>query len=155
MNEIMNWHLPQRGLGLFGELERLLDAPMVRAPAEFKITPPMDIRETADGYQIKVDLPGVKKEDLSVQVADNRLTIEAETREVAVTNAKNGKGSKDSEAGETLKSERRIGKHARSIWLGEAVDEDNIKADYQDGVLTLTLPHAQKTAAKRIAVKVH
>lgn len=144
--------LPHRGLNLFGnrllsdgwfgDVERLATPPLGTTDRATDFAPALDIVETADGYEVKVELPGVGKEDLSVKVVDNTLTIEARSSDETA----HQKGR------EVLKSERRIGKQYRALRLGDAVDENNIHATYKDGVLTVTLPRAATPEAKRIKV---
>ncbi len=142
--------LPHRGVSLCGEIEGWLadaavaDAAFNRfAPRGFQ--PPLDIVQTAEGYEISVELPGFSKEELSVHIADDMLTIEAAAR--AATTPQAGR--------QVLTSERRIGKQYRALRLAEAVDEKNIHAAYQHGVLKLTIPRAPQAEAKRIQLTVH
>jgi HSP20 family protein len=107
--------------------------------------PALDIVETADGYEIKADLPGIKKEDLSVNVKENLLTIEAETRDESV----------QKEGSTVISSERRIGKYHRTLRLGKAVDESRISAEYNDGVLKLVLPRSVEVEGRKIDVDIH
>lgn len=107
--------------------------------------PALDIVETADGYQVNVDLPGVKKDDLAVKIKDNVLTIEAESRDEAAQ-----------QDGDTvIKSERFVGRQYRALRLGKTVDESKVSAAYNDGVLRLTLPRAAEAEGRKIDIAVH
>ncbi len=141
--------LPHRGLSLLGDFDSLFYGFITPTrhsdDSDSGFTPPLDIVETAAGHKVTVDLPGVKKEDLAVNIKENVLTIEAETRAER----------EHKEDGEVIKSERRIGKYYRALRLGDAVDEAKIRAEYNDGVLKLTLPRSPKVEAKKVEVKVH
>ncbi len=144
--------LPNRNLSLLGDVDSLfsgLVAPVAsgRTAAELEsvFMPALDIVETDDGYEVRADLPGVKKKDLSVHVKENMLIIEAESRTE----------SEEKEGNTVIKSERCIGKYHRALRLGKAVDESRIKAEYNDGVLTVRLPRSVEVEGKKIQVDVH
>ena len=105
--------------------------------------PAIDIHETDTGYEVTAELPGVKKEDLQVTVKDGVLTINAES-----------KYEHEEKKGRLIRQERRYGKFVRSMRLGNDVDEANIKADYKDGVLHLTLPKVEEKQPKQIDVNI-
>lgn len=101
-------------------------------------TPPVDVHETEDWYLVKVDLPGVKSEDVNVEVNDNVLSISG-TRVAA-------------ETGEAQLVERPYGSFARTLTLPQGVDTDSIEAGYQDGVLELRIPKPAEHKPKKIAI---
>ena len=140
--------LPERNLSLLGDVDSLFND-LISATRGGELdrmfVPALDIVETADGYEVRADLPGIRKEDLSVQIKDSTLIIEAESRSE----------SEEKEGDTVLKSERRIGKYYRALRLGEAVDESGIRAEYNDGVLTLALPRSVKVEGKKIDVDIH
>ena len=120
-----------------GALLRPLN-PETRAPAQFR----MDVTENDKEYQVLAEIPGVKKEDISVTINGNEVAVSAE-----VTH------EKDVKDGETLLcSERYYGKIQRAFTLGQEVDEATAQAKYTDGVLELTLPKQAMVAAKKLAV---
>jgi len=141
--------VPHRGLNLLGDFDDLFDARLFGAsPAGDegkRFLPPLDIVETADGYEVRADLPGVKKDDLSVHVEDNTLIIEAESHDESV----------EKDGNKVIKRERCIGKYRRALQINDAVEEGAIRAQYHDGVLTVQLPRASKAESKKIAVDVH
>ncbi|MEA3291303.1 MAG: Hsp20/alpha crystallin family protein [Pseudomonadota bacterium] len=107
-------------------------------------TPVIDIHETETGYEVTAELPGVKKDDLSVSIKDGVLTINAETKYE----------HEEKKKGRLIRQERRYGKFVRSMQLGNDVDEGNIQADYKDGVLHLTLPKVEEKQPKQIDVNI-
>ena len=90
-----------------------------------------DIREKADGYELLVDLPGFKKEDVTGEVKDGYLIIKAST--------KNSKDEKDAK-GKYIRKERYEGSCNRSFYVGDAITQDDIKAKFEDGVLKISVP---------------
>lgn len=90
-----------------------------------------DVKETDNGYEIAIDLPGFKKEDVSAQLKDGYLTIQA------VTNQTNDE--KDSND-KYIRRERYAGSMSRSFFVGEQVTEHDIRAKFEDGILKLSVP---------------
>ena len=90
-----------------------------------------DVKETENGYELDVDLPGIKKEDVKVKLDDGYLTISASTSD--------SKDEKDKK-GNYSRRERFSGSYSRSFYVGDAVTENDIKAKFENGVLTLGIP---------------
>jgi HSP20 family protein len=105
--------------------------------------PTVDISETDDEYLIKAELPEVRKEDVKVTVEDGVLTLQGERRQ-----EKEEKGKK------FHRVERSYGSFVRSFTLPESVDENGVRAEYKDGVLSLHLHKTEKVKPKAIEVKV-
>jgi HSP20 family protein len=102
----------------------------------------MDVTENDKEYQVLAELPGVKKEEISITIDGNEVAVSAEV-----------KHEKDVKNGETvLRAERYYGKIERAFALAQDIDEASAQAKYNDGVLELTLPKKTVTAAKRLAV---
>jgi HSP20 family protein len=104
----------------------------------------VDVREDEKAYELEAELPGVPKDKLSVSIDDGTLTISADLNEE----------KKEEQRGSYLCSERRSGHVERRFNL-EGIDADNIKADYRNGVLLVTLPKVQpmpKKEAKKIEI---
>jgi HSP20 family protein len=117
-----------------------LPNPETRAPAPMQFR--MDVTENDKEYQVLAELPGVKKEEISITINGNEVAVAAEV-----------KHEKDVKNGETvLCAERYYGKIQRAFTLGHEVDEASAQARYNDGVLELTLPKKTVAAAKRLAV---
>ena len=106
-----------------------------------------DVRETETGYELDIDLPGFKKDEISAHLEDGYLTVSA---------AKGvDKDEKDNE-GRYIRRERYSGSMTRSFYVGNAVTEEDIKAKYEDGILSLSIPKKDpKTveAKKYIAIE--
>lgn len=95
--------------------------------------PRTDITESEDHYMVMMDLPGLEKKQIQVTMQDNRLIVSGERRE-----------EKKEEKRNRLKSERREGSFYRSFQFPELVNEDKIKAEFKDGVLSVTIPKVEK-----------
>ena len=106
-------------------------------------TPSVDISETDGEYQIKAEIPDVKKEDVKVTVEDGVLTIQGERKH---ENEEKGK--------KFHRIERSYGSFVRTFSLPDVIDEEKVKAEFKDGVLNLYLPKSEKAKPKAIEVKV-
>ena len=106
------------------------------------LMPLMNIEETKDAYRISIEVPGMEKDDIDIEVKDNVLTISGEKKEEV-----------KSEDSTFYRRERRFGKFSRSISLPNDINVDGIDAEYKNGVLTLTLPKTEEAKPKKIAVK--
>ena len=102
----------------------------------------IEVSEEDKAYQVKAEIPGVKKEDIQVAVDGNRVSISAEVKQE----------KEEKEGKKLLRSERYYGMVSRSFSLNEDVDQATAQARYADGVLSLTLPKKPSAAAKKIAV---
>ncbi|MDE5818952.1 MAG: Hsp20/alpha crystallin family protein [Lachnospiraceae bacterium] len=90
-----------------------------------------DVRETENGYEVIMNLPGFTKEDVKGEIKDGYLTVTATTN--------TSKDEKDAE-GKYIRRERYSGSCSRSFYVGEEVTQDDIKAKFEDGTLKLTIP---------------
>jgi HSP20 family protein len=104
----------------------------------------VDVAELDNAYEVKADIPGVKKEDINVRIDGNVVQIDAEVKRESE--------SKD-KAGKVLRSERYYGNITRSFSLADDVDEAKAEAKYADGVLTLKLPKKATAAARKVTVQ--
>ena len=107
-------------------------------------SPPANVVEKADSYVVKVELPGIPREDIHVTLSDNILTIRGEKRE-----------EKTEERKDYYLRERSFGAFERSFVLPEDVDAERIEASFRKGVLTVKLPRRPEAqvAARKIDVK--
>ncbi len=100
--------------------------------------PVLDVREAEGEYLVLVDLPGVKSEDVTIEVNDEVLTISGSRVPV--------------ETGEAQRVERPYGSFVRTLTLPKGIDSENIVADYHDGVLELHIPKPAEQKPKKIAI---
>ena len=105
--------------------------------------PPVDIYETGDGIVLKIELPGVNKDDVSVEVKDNVLTIKGERLLDPAIKDEN-----------YYRKERSFGKFNRSFSLQESIKPDLIKASFKDGVLTVEVPRPEEDKPKQVTVNI-
>jgi HSP20 family protein len=101
----------------------------------------IDVTEAADSYKVKADLPGVKKEDIRVNIDGNHVSISAETSALSTH-----------EGATTICSERSWGQFYRSFTLPQAVDDGRAKAEFKDGVLELDLPKKAGGAGRPLTI---
>ncbi|MCB1672892.1 MAG: Hsp20/alpha crystallin family protein [Gammaproteobacteria bacterium] len=104
----------------------------------------VDIHEDDAGYEITAELPGVKKEDISVTLKNHVLTINA-SKETASEKKKHGK---------VIRQERSSGAFSRSFSVDEGIRQEDIKAAFSDGVLTLTIPRKVEDRAAPDSYKI-
>ena len=90
-----------------------------------------DVKETEDGYEVDVDLPGFKKDEISLELNNGYLTISTE---------KSLEKDKENKKGKMLRQERYSGVMQRSFFVGEHLTEEDIKASYDSGVLHVIIP---------------
>lgn len=102
----------------------------------------LDVAEREGAYLVTASLPGVKPEDVDVSVLGDTLTIRAET-----------KGEQERQSGGYLLRERHAGVMQRSVTLPNTIDAEGVAADFEDGVLTLTLPKSRASMPRRIEVR--
>ena len=95
-----------------------------------------DIKELDNGYELEIDLPGFKKDEVTAELKDGYLTVSAET---------NTKKDEKAEDGKYIRRERYSGSCSRSFYVGDGVKQEDIKAKFEDGTLKLFVP---KEAAK-------
>ena len=101
---------------------------------------PMDCLRTGDQFVCRFDLPGIDADSLEVSAENNTLTVRAERRR------------HDPEDAAYLISERSSGAYGRQLVLGDGLSLDDIHADYRDGVLTLTIPVAERAKPRKIEI---
>ena len=94
-----------------------------------------DIRDTDDSYELDVDLPGYKKDEINVQLKEGYLTISA---------SKNTENDEKDKKGNYIRRERYNGTMSRSFYVGNAIHQDDIRAKYADGILKISVPKKTK-----------
>lgn len=128
------------------EIDRLLDSVFGtkdEIAGEYTICPRVDIEEFEKSYSIHMELPGVSKKDVTINVKENILTIEGEK-----------KSGKDSKSDKYHRSERVFGKFHRTFRLPDQVDTEKIEAVFNDGILTVSIPKLEEALPKQIEIKI-
>jgi len=123
----------------FREFDRLAQQVLGAGTTSRPAIMPMDAWREGDAFVIELDLPGVRPETVDIDVERNVLTVRAERP------ARNGDW-------EMLASERPTGLFSRQLVLGDNLDLDKLSANYEDGVLRLTVPVAEKAKPRKIEV---
>jgi HSP20 family protein len=118
-------------------------AALGRLPEQGLASPLVNVAEDDKSFRVEAELPGVKKEDVKVSVDGQRVTIEAEAKQE----------SQQREGENVVYAERSARKFVRSFLLPSDVDDAGADARLEDGVLTLTLPKKQATAAKQLMIQ--
>ena len=90
-----------------------------------------DVKETANGYELKIDLPGVRKENLKAELSDGYLTISATTE---------SEDNEDDKKSKYIRRERSFGSFSRTFYVGENLKEEDVKARFDNGILVLDIP---------------
>jgi HSP20 family protein len=147
MRTINRWEQPFRGATTLQEqINRVFGDVVGQTAEESNLTPwapPVDIFETGHELVVKADLPDVNPQDLDIRVENNILTIRGERKFESKVNEEN-----------YLRVERAYGSFSRSFSLANSVKSDAIKADYHNGVLTLSIPKREEAKPKQIKVNV-
>lgn len=145
--EVMIMLMPR----LFGELDNLFDgfapAPMnrVQGPARFGAMK-TDISETEDAFEVDIELPGYKKEDITAELKNGYLVVSAKTEESKDT---------EDEAKKYICKERYFGSCQRSFYVGDDMKQENIGASFTDGVLRLSIPkHVEKAEEDKKLIQI-
>jgi len=129
----------------FSDLDDLFKGFMLR-PVRLEAEVPqikMDVKERNGNYIVRAEIPGVKKEDIKVDIEGDTVSISAEVK----------KEQEEKEDDRVIRSERYYGNVYRSFSLGQDVDEKSANAKYADGVLELTLPKKAGSKSRQIAVQ--
>jgi HSP20 family protein len=155
MNYLSRWQHPEvmtwQGLGrltdLQDEIDRLFEAPLAEFTRTSRLlngwTPALDVYEDKDNLFVKAELPGMKREQIEVSLHDGVLSISGER-----------KNESKYEDAEVYRAERFVGRFQRTVSLPAPVAADKAKAQYQDGILTITLPKTEESKPKQIDVSV-
>ena len=98
-----------------------------------------DVKETDTGYEVDIDLPGFKKDEINAQLDNGYLTISA---------AKGLDKDEKDKKGKYIRKERYAGAMSRSFYVGEGVTQEDIKAKYEDGILRLSVPKKEAKAVE-------
>jgi HSP20 family protein len=144
MSNLTRWEPMREMMTLRQAMDQLFDDAFTRprGASGVSIVPAMDLYQTADEVVVKANLPGLKAEDVQISVANGVLSLHGEFKQ-------------ENEQNEATYHvlERRYGSFERSVTLPTDVQTDKAKADFQDGVLTITLPKAETVKPKTITIK--
>ena len=155
MNGLTRWQRPElttwRGFGrltdLRDEIDRLFELPLAELARSSQLlsgwSPALDVYEDKDNVYVRAELPGMKKEEIDLSLHDGTLSISGERK-----SEEKFKGS------EVYRAERFFGRFQRTVTLPTPVATDKVKAEYKDGILTVTLPKAEEAKPKHIDVNV-
>lgn len=129
------------------EIDRLFESPLAELARGTNLLsgwrPAMDVHEQKECFIITAELPGMKKEDITLSVHDGSLSISGER-----------KSETKREDSEVCRAERFFGRFQRTLTLPAPVAADKAKAQYKDGILTVTLPKTEEAKPKQIEVSV-
>jgi HSP20 family protein len=121
-------------------MRRLLEQTFGQLPSTVGWTPLVDIEERDDAYVVEAELPGAKREDVSIELVGNELVVSGEIKERERT-------------GILRRSTRRVGAFEYRVALPQNVDRDGIDAKLDDGVLTVRIPKVEQAQRRRIDVQ--
>ncbi len=145
---VVKWDPLRDLLSIQDRMNRLFEQTLSRSRAEEGIaastwSPAVDIYETPETIVMKAELPSLSREDIEIHIRDNTLTLRGERR-----------FAKEVQQESYLRIERAYGTFQRSFTLPATIQQDKIRAVFQDGVLELTLPKAEEAKPKKVAIEV-
>ncbi len=132
---------------MFRSLENRVGFPKKSVDEEFENAvwmPLTDIEEDEDNYILRIDLPGIKKEDVKISFSEGRLSISGERKQ-----------EKEKKTSTYHRMERTFGKYFRSFNLPSEIKDDSISAEFNDGALTVLIPKAEIVKPKEIEINVN
>jgi HSP20 family protein len=146
MTKLIRWEPFRDMRRMHDMLDRMMDRSFLDWPLygreETEGFLPLDVYQTDENVIVKATVPGIKAEDIQISITGDTLTIRGEANE-----------EKEEEGAEYYLRERRSSKFARSITLPTSINADSAKAEFEDGVLLLTLPKIEEVKPKTITVK--
>lgn len=151
MANVVRWNPMREAADLVNEFDRMLEYPLLRGRWGMPLRTnevvgswnlALDVAEQGDVFTVKASLPGISPDHLNVTLEENVLTIQGETKE-----------DESIDEGSYHIRERRYGSFSRSVRFPVPVEGDKVEAQYENGVLTLTIPKAEAVKPKRIEVK--
>ena len=145
---IVRWRPFRDMVSIQDEMNRLFDdffgRPLIKTEwTEGVWTPTVDVSEDKDNVVIKAEMPGMKKDEVRISVQDNVITLKGEKKQ-----------EKEEKEANYHRIERSYGSFCRSFQLPTSVKTDKIKANYKDGVLSVTLPKTEEVKPKEIPISI-
>ncbi len=130
---------------LFSLFKQFTDDPLWKKPTRWNQfqAPSLDLSETEEDYLIEIEAPGMDPEDLDITLSDNTLTVKGEKVQ-----------SKTDEERDYHRTERRYGSFTRQVHLPDSVNEEDIEAEYERGILRISVPKVEEASRKQIEVNV-
>lgn len=149
MTTLVRWNPARDMMSLRNEMNRLFeqafeDMPLSRWQPSTNWGLAVDVSENDEAFVITASVPGVKSDDIEITISDNVLTIKGEF-----------KADEDIEEEKYHIRERRYGSFSRSLTLPAAVDADGSEANYENGILKLSVPKAEEVKPRRIKIQAH
>ena len=145
MSTIIRYNPLREAMSLSRQMDRLMEGAMSGTDLwddSMDWALPLDVIENDNEYVVKASLPGIKADDIEVIYHNQTLTVKGEMKQ-----------EEDVSEKKYHLHERRYGVFSRSITLPSGVDGDSIKADFENGVLTLSLPKKEELKARRINIQ--
>ena len=133
---ITPWDVPEEFSRMFEELGSGF------ALEQERFSPPMDVQETDEAYIVEADIPGIKKEDVKIEVRDDVLTISGDR-----------KSEHEEKREDYDRVERQFGSFRRTLSIPGGFSHEGVEAKFEDGVLRITLPKPEEAKPRRIEVK--
>ncbi|HUW64039.1 MAG TPA: Hsp20/alpha crystallin family protein [Spirochaetia bacterium] len=144
---IVRWDPFRDGQSLQRSINRLFDDTIFggeeNVPAAASWMFPVDIKENSDKVVVRAEIPGIKGEDIKINLHDNQLTIQGERKQ-----------EKEEKGDRFIRVERSYGSFYRAFTVGVPVKADEIKASYKDGILDVVIPKEEKARPKEIQIEV-
>jgi HSP20 family protein len=144
MSSLERWRQRSSVAPLGNALDRLFEDAVTSDPwgGARRSAIPIDLWETDEAFMLQASLPGLSAEDIHITIIDNQVTLRAEV-----------KADESIADDQYVLRERRYGLLAREVILPTSVNSDEVEAEYEQGVLTLTMPKAEEERAKSIKVR--
>ena len=148
-NDYPSWSPFDQLFGLRNELNRLMESPLTDGNRSTEFfngwVPSVDVLEEKNNIIVRAELPGMKKEDIEISLHEGVLSLTGERAEKEQTNGN----------GQVYRSERYYGRFHRTVSLPKPVAADKVKANYKDGLLTITLPKTEEAKPRQIEVNIN
>lgn len=129
------------------EMNQLFEAldpfPAVPTTSSFALVPPVEVKETPEAIEVRMEVPGLEAKDLDIQVTANSLSVSGERKSESRT-----------ESDGTIRSEFRYGQFQRVIPLPSRIQNDKVEANYTNGILEISLPKEEADKSKVVKVSI-